>query len=419
VSNWLGRLGGLWRAIPTELRVPIVLGTAIECALRLVDHTPGPARLVHAAGAARTLLVLWGLLELRRRSRGAPAIFIAIAAGLQVVTAIELVGLDLGFGFVRRALPDWLLEDWFGAQRTIALVQVVCFAIAISGAARAWRLGPLAVVAAVLSEPPDLVAGWLAPLITSRTAVDLYFAIVGLAWSAVALAIYGRIGEANPPGPDPARAVRAARRASSSLQFRVAARVLLMAAGAAMMRSDTGVFAQTAFYVAAIGTFASLAGFVSGLLGLARAELPTLSPAASYIAAFGAVFGALTGGLQTFAAFRPAMPGAGAPGPDGWAIGGAALSTICVAAVAWAIREHAMRGGDRRRNNLSSRIAWFFMLSILTVVGVSLRPPSGGSGVAVYLALVVATPCAAWLILGGMLSRVADRVQLTAATEAF
>src|ERR1043165_6715906 len=97
-----------WRAIPSELLVPVAMAAALDVASALLPFEYGtslslPTRL------ARDIVVLCGLLELRRRTTGSTSrVFLVGALVLGANAAVSLSTAFAGIVLDRRTAVDWL-----------------------------------------------------------------------------------------------------------------------------------------------------------------------------------------------------------------------------------------------------------------------------------------------------------------------
>src|SRR6185503_13075010 len=213
----MGQQGG-WRAIPSELLVPAVMMGLVRPLVVFVGGARANARAAYIIEAAQTILLLCGLLELRRRLTGPAARWIAAAAALQAVAVLELLVLELA------AHLEIDHDELLALAPTFHVWLAAAMAVLLSTAARTWRspLGPLLVATAVLASPPLFLYRAI------FAATGLYYAglalvLALLAHTALQLAIYARLGAATAPAPDFTRAERAARRAARWQRARLAA----------------------------------------------------------------------------------------------------------------------------------------------------------------------------------------------------
>lgn len=398
------RRGGVWRSIPPELMVPILLGGGVQVAAFLMDLGSMSSHLIYAASSTRTILVLCGLLELRRRSAGRRATWVTVAAGFQAIAVAELLASEIVLPMGGRDL----LLDWVRIDGPISFVQSIGFAVTLSAAAGAWRsvLGPLVVITAFFAQ--GAVRG-LGP----NHVFSVYLAIIVAVHTAVMLLLCRRLGTAVQPPPDPARAIRGAHRAVISLRIRIG--LVVVDTGLAIAGIRVGILlVSIVFYLSAV---AVISGVISGLLGLARSNLARLSPVMLCIAAFGALCGSFAGGFEAYTVYRKARSGFD---PNVWALIGMLVSVTCLVAGVWAIREYVIELRDHRlRQVLSSRVAWVVTLGIASIACIALNRPVTYAGRVEFALFELATQAGAMFVLASIFARTAARMKLEAATDVF
>jgi len=359
---------------------------------------------MYAASSTRTILVLCGLLELRRRSAGRMATWVTVAAGFQAIAVAALLASQFVLPLGGR---DFVL-DWARIDGLTSLGSSIGLAVALSAAAGAWRsvLGPLVVITAFFAQ--GAVTG-LGP----NNAFSMFLAIAVAAHTAVVLLICRRLGTAVQPSPDLARAIRGARRAVISLRIRIGLAVIdtgLVIAGIGVGTT----LVSTAFYLSAV---AVIAGVISGLLGLARSNLPRLSPVALCIAAFGVLYGSLAGGFEVYTVYRKARSDFD---PNVWTMIGMLVSVTCLVAGLWAIREYVLGlRDDRLRRVLSNRVAWFIMLAMTSLACFLLDRPVTHAGRVEFVLFELATQVGALFVLASIFARTAARMKLAGGTDVF
>lgn len=402
---------GWWRSIPPELGVPIAISGLVQLVSGLAADPRASAYLFVAVSTVPAILELCGLRELRRRLTGTPARLIGVAAGVQMFVVARIIVSQFSFllGIDR--------EIWFAITLWALLAEAVCLALVVGIAAGAWRsiLGPLLVVAAVLDDVPRLMIRWFMDVLGDREAIQVYFALVQVVYKVALLASYGRLGAAVQAGPEPARAVRAARRVAISQWLRVGAVAIGMAPALALealgWRSSEAVFSLAAFAI--IGT---VAGTISGLLGLARSHIVGLSPLALCVAAFGALWLAFAGEAQTVATYLRELD----TGPSAWFVGVTLACFLCVAAGAIAIRRYAVKLGDRPLAHvLSNRLAQIVALDLVVVGCLALARPDTATEIVGLVVSLLVLHTAANAALADMFARLGPRVKLAAAADVF
>jgi hypothetical protein len=383
--------------------VPILLAGGVQVAAFLMDLGSTSNRLTYAAASTRTILVLCGLLELRRRSTGRVATWVTVAAGFQAIAVAEL----LASQFVLPLGGRDFLFDWAPIDGLTSLGSSIGLAVALSAAAGAWRsvLGPLVVITAFFSQ--GAVTG-LGP----DHVFSMYLAIIVAVHTAMVLLICRRLGTAVQLPPDPARAIRGARRAVISLRIRIGLGVIETGLVVAGVR--VGMPVSIVFYLSAI---AVIAGVISGLLGLARSNLPRLSRVALCIAAFGALYGSFAGGFEVYAVYRKARSGFD---PNVWAMIGMLVSVSCLVVGLWAIREYVLGlRDDRLRKILSNRVAWFIGLGMTSIACFLMNRPVTYADRVEFALVELATQAGAMFVLASIFARAAARMKLAAATDVF
>lgn len=404
----MGRRG--WRAIPPELMVPTVIAGLMRPVVAWLDSPRGGVRTEQMVVTAQSILVLFGLLELRRRLTGAAARWITIAAVLASFTVVELVLVEFApvLGFDR--------EDWFPSMvPTIDTWHTVAVAVVLTSAARTWRspLGALLVVAAVLNQPPRIVLR--AIFDAFNTLGPVIFVPIWIGHLVLVLATYARLGAAIAPAPDIGRAERGARRAARWQRLRVAAVVLTGAAFAVYLLSP-----EWAYIPAIVGWFLAVVaagGTISGLLGVARGDLPGLSARGLCIAAFATLLSVFTAERDTFRVYGLWET---VHDTDAWQVAGV-LATQLGAAVGVAVVGSYLRTLDDRplARAVQYWLGCMVILGVATVVATAVGPLGSAHQMIGATVLVLSAQAISLLILAHVHARLARRLALASAVDAF
>jgi hypothetical protein len=311
-----------------------------------------------ASGSACAILVLCGLLELRRRVDPRTSRWLVVGGALQLAAATTAVANFVLQLVVPRSGWTTLYQVTIGIQLGCTL----CFVIALITAARAWRsaLAPVALVAAL---------AWRTPLAIALSALGVPFGTASIRLSSATalvvtqlllLALYGRLGAAAAPPTARVDAERAARRVASWLYWRVALAAVLGGLVTASMIEDSQLMPREIYVGIAQLVAAAVVGELVGLVGLARARIAGLSPAALCAVAFVALWEVLVAVAAPFSGPTRGVPTA-LLGLTVWFIG-----ACCVVWVAVAARRFAVRSGDRAlRAALSRRIAGLVVFELL------------------------------------------------------
>ena len=398
--------------------VPTVFGAAVRIVVPLIvpliPFAKYPWAVVLPLMIAQAILVLLGLLELRRRLTGTASRWVAIGAGMQALTVTLLIAPLIASGLAG-ARGGW----WLAMAPTGTLVVAVGFAVVLGFAARAWRsvLGPLVIVTALLGHAQQFVLPALVDAFGSQALIGGYVLLVLLVHTAGMLAIYRRLGAATQSSPDPARAERGARRMVIAQWLGIGIAVALVVAAIVVDLLGEPSLEDLAAVISMLSTIAVSAIAVSGLLGLARADLAGLSARALCTAAVGVLWGGLARNSSIFVAYRAWSSGSTV---DASMIGGIAVSLLCVVAGAAAIRGYVARRGDRQASHaMARRLALIVALDIAYLACFAIARPTSGSEVVTMVALTLALQSGAALALASMFARLGRRVAIAAAVDAF
>jgi hypothetical protein len=376
--------------------VPTVIWGAIHLLAGLAETERGALYMTHAVTGACSILLLCGLLELRRRMTGFRAVLVAIGAGFQALAVVQLLAMHL--------VPA--LAVWGKIYLTGQFVEMIGVALALTMAAGAWRsvAGPVATIAAVFADPPPVMMRWLADALRNDEARDACCALAVLLYVVAILAVYRRLGTKVQLAPDTARAVRAARRVSLALRLRIGMTGLVFAGLLIAVAFDLdGKVAMIAyFYLALLGNLAITAGIVSGMLGMARANVAGLSARLLCIAAFGALWEM----IQFHSATEWGPTGASG---ETWMFVG---SMACLAAGGLAARGYVLRGEDSELPEaMSVRLGLVIGCDVLSLLTFQPKfPPT---------MFLLASESAAMFALGLMFARLAGRLKLSWVSSAF
>lgn len=395
-----------WRSIPPELGVPTVLAALVDLVGMAVSADQGLAFSL-TTGLTRTLLIAYGLLVLRRRAAGRASPLLAlgaalkgIAASVALVTALCFLGAERG--------------EWVAISGTLSYAQsaaTVGFAIAMIGAARAWRspLAPIAIVTSLAWHMPRALGALVDAQLHGRAPFGLLAALAMLAAQVALLGLYARVADPAAPA-DPIGAERGARRVALVL----AVRALLVAASGVVLCVQ--VAAGWSAWMLVLGVVIGLAalgcvvGEISGLLAMATARLASLSSVGLYIAGFAALWHVL---LETSAAaFQGSVTELQAE--LGLVVGTAGMAVAC-----WAVRGVAGLRRDRAlRSAIANRVAWIIAIQVVNALATGLAYGYRAQAAGLFL-LSLALQISAMFLLSGLLARVADRIQVNAAADVF
>src|ERR1044071_2703600 len=405
----MGRRGG-WLSIPPELLVPTLFVGLLRPVVAWLDASPGGLHLEHNDGTAQSVLALFGLLELRPRSTGAAARWLNVAAVVAAVPVLELLLLEFTplLGISRKGL--------IAIFPTIDTWQALAMAVVLSSAARTWRspLGVLLVIAAVLSHPPMIVLRMMFEVLEAMSASPIAV-LVRLGEAVLVLATYARLGAAPAPTPDIPRAERGARRAARWQRLRVTA----VALGGASLALH--LLPWNAAYLVAIVAWLLMVltagGTISGLLGLARGDVPGLSARALCIAAFATLVSTLTAESDAFLQY---LWWTSVRETDAWQVASVLATQTGIAVGIVAIASYLRTLDDRPLARAVER--WFaclVLLGVATVVATAVGPGGSVPRMVGATALALSSQAISLLILAHVHARLARRLAVVSAVDAF
>jgi len=402
-----------WRTIPPELAVPVVLYAAVEVVSAALVALGAAGGTGAASGLANAILVLCGLLELRRRVGSRPSRWLVVAGVLQMAAAATAIANSL----IPLVVPRTGVMAVYSVTGSIQFGLTLGFVIALITAVRAWRsvLAPVALVAAFAWRMPPAIAEPALAFLPGLPAVRLYFAAALVVAQLLLLALYGRLGAVAQPRRVPVDAERAARRVASWLRWRVALAALLAGGVAATLVTGAPVAPRELNAGLLLVAGAAVAGELVGLIGLARARVIGLSPAALYAAAFAALWETIVALLSLYGTSR-----------RGTAVIGLLIFIVGAGCSVWAgqaARRFAVRSGNRAlRTAITRRFAALVVLEILrgaTGLAAPLLPFEGQLLMLVIVGWSTVCQCGAMLALASVFARLAGPLRLAQVVEEF
>ena len=402
----MSRRAAWWQSIPLELRVPVALAAMLDIASQLIPLESGGDAASSATSVCRDLLVLYGMLEVRRRidRRGSWLLAGAVIQGVMVANQVA-----------SRFLPSVLgrgeMRTYFTASSILSLITAMCFASAMLTAARAWRswLAPIAIVAVLVSRSPLGAVIWMT-LQIEEAAVRALMLVATLLAQLALLAIYRRLSVAAAPPSDPGRAERGARRAARSLRAGALAMSAYGIAVGVVIAWDAHDWFVPVTAVFGAAALVAVMCQMSGVLGMAAAGVANLSPGELSVAAFGALWqGLLTTGAR-FAGF--ASPGTMVP------IAALLVGLVFIVIGTNAMRTLAVQRGDTELDRaIGIRVTTVVLLQLASAGALLMLTASSVPWLMALSYLVFQV--SAMVVLGSAYARVAQRMQMVAAVDVF
>jgi hypothetical protein len=395
-----------WRAIPSELLVPVAMAAVLDVASLLVPNESGGSALSIPTDRAREIVVLLGLLELRRRMTGSTSRLVAVAASLQGATVATLfVG-----GFAPSVLGRPAAMQLWTASSYVEAVLGLLFMLAIVTAARAWRswLGPAAIAVSVVWRMPlQFVDSLLQQYMDFATYRVLDVVAMLLAQLAL-LAICRRLAVEALVPDDLGRAELGARRVAVGL--RVRALVGFMQAIAysvvAAAHEPSSVVAVSA--ISGIAVLGAVIWQTSGLVAMAGARVAGLSSTALGVAAFATLWEVLLANAIPFFRRGPAVH-----------LFYLIVVTVGLVVAGRALHKLAARRVDEQLGaTITLGIVIVVSLQVLNV-GVLLVGDPARSDLYVLALVTFALQLIAMLVLSIVYARVAKRMQIAATVDVF
>src|SRR6185295_5170475 len=168
----------LWRSVPSELLIPVAMAAALDVASVMLPFEHVGAALSLPTALARDILVMCGLLELRRRTSGSTSRVLRVGALLLGANA----AISLAMPFVAAVLEQHTMIDRVTMSAFVSAVLVVAFTIAMIAAARAGRswLAPVAIAASLVWRMAGPIWELLLSQVCDDAALRPYLVITAL-----------------------------------------------------------------------------------------------------------------------------------------------------------------------------------------------------------------------------------------------